>query len=100
MLQVVLDPATITSRQEFARALTALRETAGLTVREVARTTGIRASTAGGYFSGRHLPPISSTAVLPELLAACGVTDAAELDAWQEAFLRVRRTPAQRPAPP
>ena len=31
---------------------------AGLTVREVAKRSGIPVSTAGDYFSGRHLPQV------------------------------------------
>jgi WD40 repeat protein/transcriptional regulator with XRE-family HTH domain len=102
--QGVPDPSTITTRQDFAQALTALREQAGLTVREVARAAGLQPSTVGGYFGGRHLPPIGSTpGVLADLLTACGVTEPQEQQAWRDTLLLVRRTPAQRasssPAP-
>lgn len=42
----VPNPTTITDRPGFAQALTQLRERARLTVRDVARTAGLQASTA------------------------------------------------------
>ncbi|NVI93045.1 helix-turn-helix transcriptional regulator, partial [Actinomadura sp. BRA 177] len=51
------DPRRIVTRQDFARELTRLRDGAGLTVRQVARRAGMPNASAGGYFSGRHLPP-------------------------------------------
>jgi len=92
-----LDPDGIATRGEFAAALTAVREVAGLTVREVARLAGISPSTAGGYYSGRHLPPLRPDGGLRSLLLACGVDDPRQLDAWQRALARVRRSPGPRP---
>lgn len=89
-----VDPGTITDRQEFAAALTRVREHAGLTVRDLARTVGQQPSTLGGYFSGRHLPPVTATAQLAELLSACGVPEG-ELPGWREALVRVRHTPVR-----
>jgi WD40 repeat protein len=74
-----------------------LRERAGLTVREAARVAGVQASTAGGYFGGRHLPPVSTPGVLTGLLKACGVEQATDQEAWHEALVRVRHTPVLRP---
>ncbi|TDC69426.1 hypothetical protein E1200_08525 [Actinomadura sp. GC306] len=91
------DPRRVVTRQDFARELTMLRERAGLTVRDVAREAGIPQASAGDYFAGRHLPPLRP-ARLPALLRACGVTAAEEVEAWQEALRRVRRTPGRRPA--
>ncbi|MEU5991725.1 helix-turn-helix domain-containing protein [Spirillospora sp. NPDC047418] len=91
------DPRRIVTRQDFARELTLLRDTAGLTVRQVARRAGMPDASAGGYFSGRHLPPLRPPR-LPELLRACGVTDAAAVALWLEALRRVRRSPGRRPA--
>jgi WD40 repeat protein/transcriptional regulator with XRE-family HTH domain len=96
--QGVPDPTTITDRPGFAQALTRLRERAGLSVREVARAAGVQASTAGGYFGGRHLPPATTPEVLTALLDACGVRDPAEQTRWHDALLRVRRSPATRAA--
>src|SRR3954452_13478796 len=52
------DPRQIADRQDFASSLTILKEQAGLTVREIARTAGLPTATAGDYFSGRHLPQV------------------------------------------
>jgi hypothetical protein len=92
-----IEPGSIATRQEFATALTAVREAAGLTVREVARAADIHPSTAGGYFSGRHLPPLRPSGGLRAVLIACGVTDPSELDAWQATLARIRRGPGPRP---
>ncbi|GAA1886747.1 WD40 repeat domain-containing protein [Actinomadura bangladeshensis] len=91
------DPRRIVTRQDFARELTLLRDTAGLTVRQVARRAGMPDASAGGYFSGRHLPPLRPPR-LPELLRACGVTDPAAVGLWLDALRRVRRSPGRRPA--
>ena len=94
----VTDPLLILTRADFARGLTLLRERAGLTVRDVARAAGMQASTVGGYFGGKHLPPLKPQHILPDILRACGVTDDAAVAGWQEALIRVRRTPGPRPA--
>ncbi|HEY6746371.1 MAG TPA: helix-turn-helix domain-containing protein [Mycobacteriales bacterium] len=92
------DPDLITTRSGFAQELSRLREQAGLTVREVARAVGIRDSTAGGYFSGRHLPGPSSQQLLAGIVRVCGVEDPAEVERWVRALVRVRRAPGPRPA--
>jgi WD40 repeat protein/transcriptional regulator with XRE-family HTH domain/energy-coupling factor transporter ATP-binding protein EcfA2 len=83
------------TRQDFADQLTLLRERAGLTVREVARALKVPASTIGGYFGGRYLPP---PGLLRTLLLLHGVQDSTEVDSWLAALRRVRRTPGRRPA--
>lgn len=93
-----IDVDQIETRQQFAAALTAVRERAGLTVRQVARATGIPAATLGGYFSGRHLPPISPSHILPAILRTCGVTDQPAVEQWWGTLRRVRRAPGPRPA--
>ncbi|MCQ0012870.1 helix-turn-helix domain-containing protein [Actinomadura madurae] len=45
------DPRRIVTRQDFAAQLTLLREAAGLTVRQVARASGIPDASAGDYFA-------------------------------------------------
>ncbi|GAA4105719.1 helix-turn-helix transcriptional regulator [Nocardioides kongjuensis] len=55
----ILDPGGFHGPADLAAALTTLRTFRGLTVREVARSTGIPSATLGGWFSGRHLPPHS-----------------------------------------
>jgi WD40 repeat protein/transcriptional regulator with XRE-family HTH domain len=90
------DPDRIATRPEFSRELSRLRERAGLTVREVARAVGIRNSTAGGYFSGRHLPGPNNQPLLAEIVRVCGLDDPDEIARWVEALVRVRRGPAPR----
>src|SRR5215472_5319599 len=92
------DPGRIASPQDFGRELSLARQQAGLTVREAARASGIPVSTAGDYFTGRHLPPARPPELLARLLAACGITDPGQVQRWQEALNRVRRTPGRRPA--
>src|SRR5690606_35665729 len=93
-----VDPSRITTPDEFRDTLTALRESAGLTVREVARAAGLPVSTVGGYFGGRHLPPLSPPHILADLLAACGVADQEAVAQWRQALARVRRIPGPRRA--
>jgi transcriptional regulator with XRE-family HTH domain/ABC-type dipeptide/oligopeptide/nickel transport system ATPase component len=90
------DPQSIATQQDFGRELSLVRQRAGLTVREVARTAGLPASTAGDYFSGRHLPPAGQPGLLPEILAACGETDPARVREWTNALGRARRAPGRR----
>jgi WD40 repeat protein/transcriptional regulator with XRE-family HTH domain len=92
------DPANVLTQQDFGRELTLARQHAGLTVREVAKAAGIPASTAGDYFSGRHLPPPTQPEALPRILAACGVTDPGHVREWVSALARARRAPGRRPA--
>ncbi|KGN37585.1 helix-turn-helix domain-containing protein [Knoellia subterranea] len=82
-------PDEIRTVKDFGAALSALRLALGLSVRDVARRTdGIPASTLGGYFSGRHLPPPTRPDVLTGVLTALGVPEA-EHDAWHRASQRL-----------
>lgn len=92
------DPLAVTTPVEFAHAFTTLREQAGISIRDLARTVGATSSTVGGYFSGRHLPPVSATETVERILAACGVPAGAARQAWIDALNRVRRLPGPRPA--
>ncbi len=96
----VPDPGRITSQQDFGRELTLARQQAGLTIREVAKASGIPVSTVGDYFAARHLPPARQPELLPSILAACQITDAAQVGRWLEALTRVRRAPGRPPAGP
>lgn len=91
----VLGPQDVRTAQEFADALTRAREAAGLSVRQAAVAAGLPPGTAGDYFSGRHLPPVTRSVVLTSLLAACQITNPDEVAAWLEALRRVRRTTGQ-----
>ncbi|MEU1292023.1 helix-turn-helix domain-containing protein [Streptomyces sp. NPDC005840] len=79
----------VADRAAFARELTSFREHAGLSVREIAKLLDQRASTVGGYFGGRHLPPVR---LLPVLLEACGVTDTQTVAALTDDLVRLRQT--------
>lgn len=92
-------PEAVSSTQELAAALTALRHRAGVSIRRLAAVTGIPSATLGGYFSGRHLPSVSQGSALQDLLAALGVTDEAEVEAWLEAVRRLRARPSAAPRP-
>jgi hypothetical protein len=96
----VADPAGVSTREEFAAALSLLKDRAGLTVRDLAGKVGVPASTLGGYFGGSHLPPVKMSGLLPRILSVCGVDDAAEAERWLAALARVRRARAGgRPVP-
>ncbi len=86
----------VSTREELAAVLTALRERAGMTVRDVAKAADVPVATVGGYFSGRHIPPVAALAQTTAVLRACGVPDE-ELDSWLDAIARVRRAPGPRP---
>ena len=96
----VPDPGRIACPQDFGRELTLARQQAGLTIREVARASGIPVSTAGDYFAARHLPPARQPDLLPSILAACRITDVQQVERWQDALNRVRRAPGRPPAGP
>ena len=96
----VPDPGRITSQQDFGRELTLARQQAGLTIRDVAKASGIPVSTVGDYFAARHLPPARQPELLPSILAACQITEAEQVDRWLQALNRVRRAPGRPPAGP
>ena len=91
------DPDRIATQQDFGRELTAIRTRARLTVRQVARDAGLPVSTAGDYFSGRHLPADGRPEQLIGILRACGETDPAVLARWVSAVQRAKRPPGRRP---
>lgn len=84
------DPDRIGTRDDWARAMTALREGAGLTVRDLARQVGAPTATLGDYFAGRHLPGTRQVQLYRSILQACGVTDPPAVDRWLAALTRVR----------
>jgi hypothetical protein len=91
-----MDPGDVQTRRDVAVALTLLRERQGLSVRDVSKASGVGVSTLGGWFSGRHLPPMSQLDQLDAVLRACSVEDADVREAWREAVARVRRSPRPR----
>lgn len=92
------DLEQITTATDFARELQALRERAGLTIREVARAAGTPLSTAGDCFSGKHLP--LDREQFARIVRACGETKPERVRAWQQALARVRRAPGRRGGAP
>jgi archaellum biogenesis ATPase FlaH len=84
------DPDLFEDRSHFGAALTAVRERAGLSVRDVAKALRIPPATAGDYCSGRTLPPARMAPVLTDFLRLCEVDDSAVVEAWQRALLRLR----------
>lgn len=83
-------PSGIETREEFARALSALRTSAGLSVRALARRLDTPVATVGDYCSGRHLPGPSQQELFCRMLRACGVAED-ELDDWLAAVQRLRQ---------
>lgn len=92
-----LSPMTASSREELAAALTHLRERRGMTVRDVAQAAGLPLATAGGYFSGRHLPPLAAVDQFVRVLTVLDVPEV-ETAFWVAAIGRLRRQPGRRPA--
>jgi tetratricopeptide (TPR) repeat protein/transposase-like protein len=85
------DPRRVITRRDFGRELTLVKDSTGLTVRQLARTLGIPPSTLGGYFAGTHLPALQPQDLLARLLSACGIHDPATLESWRQAYWRVKR---------
>ncbi|HET6877097.1 MAG TPA: helix-turn-helix domain-containing protein [Jatrophihabitans sp.] len=83
-------PDDLASRAELAAALTRLRESAGLSVRDLARSIGAPPGTLGDYLSGRHLPSAAQLPIIRRALERCGVTDADEIERWFAAIRRIR----------
>ncbi len=92
------DPALVNSREELATALTALREAADLSVREVVAASGVPHGTVSGWMSGQHAPVGAYRDRFEAVLAACGVTEPADLASWWEAASRARQTRSTRGA--
>jgi WD40 repeat protein/transcriptional regulator with XRE-family HTH domain/energy-coupling factor transporter ATP-binding protein EcfA2 len=93
------DPRHIQTRQDLGKRLTELREAAGLPVRDLAKALKLPTSTVSGYLVGKHLPPLRFPALLPDLVRACGVVEADEVEEWVQALWRVRRGTAGRWGP-
>lgn len=76
------NPEVVLTRADLGCALTALRASSGLTVRELARRIETPLATVGDYCSGRHLPGPAQLDRFRQLLEACGVTDEEDLRSW------------------
>ena len=80
----------VRTRADLGRELSALRARSGLSLRQLARQVDAPVATLGDYFAGRHLPGPAQLGLYRSILAACGVTDPAEVEAWTEALTRAR----------
>lgn len=85
-------PAGISTAQEFAQALSGLRQAADLTINEIADAIDVPVGTLEDYFSGRDLPPTNQRHVLDHLLKTCGVSDDATITQWHEVLGAVGKT--------
>lgn len=93
-----VDPSAVSTRAEFAAAFSHVRESAGLSVRELARRLKVPAGTLGDYFGGRHVPSVGQQGVIEAALRECGVPDEA-IGEWLDALRRVRRSSDGRTTP-
>ena len=82
-------PNSFETPGDFAGELTVLRHRAGLSVRGLSQQTGLPLATLGGYFSGRHLPPLTQWSLFTTLLRGLNVEES-DFDAWREALIRLR----------
>lgn len=96
----MIDAGRVRTREELAHELDLLRRSARLTVRELAKLSGIPLSSLGGYFTGDHLPRVQDRGRLLAVVHACGVTDPVLLDGWSLVIDEVYglRAPAVSPA--
>jgi WD40 repeat protein/transcriptional regulator with XRE-family HTH domain len=88
--EIVPRPANVVTKRDFGVALTALRENAGFTVRDLAKKIDVPLGTVSGWCTGRHLPTLSQKELFLRLLVTCGVS-AHDLDDWLACWLRLRR---------
>ncbi|GIH23434.1 hypothetical protein Aph01nite_17440 [Acrocarpospora phusangensis] len=91
------DPDRVVTREDLARELTLLRNSARKTIRELGKAVGVPYGTLGGWFRGANLPLASQADQYERVLVTCGVTEKDDLDRWVQALLRVRRLPGRRP---
>lgn len=92
-------PDLVTTPEEFGRELTLAKDRSGLTIRQIARGSGVPASTVHDYLRGSHLPVPTNVEPLLKILALIG--DGADRQAaWIDALNRVRRAPVRRAGAP
>lgn len=88
------DPARFHSTADFGAALTALKQRAGVSLRQLSSASGLGFSTINGYCRGRHLPQSGVGEQFRSLLEALGITADGEQEAWLVAAARLRRAKA------
>ncbi|MEY9913461.1 WD40 repeat protein/transcriptional regulator with XRE-family HTH domain [Catenulispora sp. MAP12-49] len=92
------DPDAIVTARDFGRELTLAKESAELTVRELADKASVPTSTVQGYLSGEHLPQPTYPEPFKRILAVCGEGSEATVRKWLDALTRARRAPGRRPS--
>ena len=75
-------PEGVRTREELGAALTERRESAGLSVREVAEQADALLGTVAGWFAGQHAPTKASREPFERVLAVCGVAPGELADWW------------------
>ena len=86
----------IRTREDLGAALTARREAAGLSVREVAERADALLGTVAGWFAGQHAPTKASREPFDRVLAVCGVAPG-EVAGWWTAIEGLSRRGRARP---
>lgn len=82
-------PGAVTTRAELGAALQGLRETAGLTVRELVEQSEGYLGTLSGWLSGAHAPTAANRDLFDRVLTVCGVPES-EFRDWWDAVGRAR----------
>jgi WD40 repeat protein len=95
--EVVPRPADVSTKKDFGRALTAAREKAGITVRQLAKKIDVPLGTVSGWCTGRHLPTLSQRDLFLRLLVTCGISQK-DREEWLTCWLRLRRPLGQLPS--
>jgi transcriptional regulator with XRE-family HTH domain len=90
------DPSLVNSREDLATALTALRQAANLSVREVVAASGVPHGTVSGWMSGQHAPVGAYRDRFDAVLSACGVTGDTARALWWDAATRARQARSTR----
>lgn len=93
------DPHRIATPQDFGRELTAAKNRANLTIRQIARASGVPVSTVHDYLRGSHLPMASHVEPVLKVLSVVG-EEGHRHPLWLEALDRARGVPARRDSAP
>jgi WD40 repeat protein/transcriptional regulator with XRE-family HTH domain len=92
-------PDRVATPEDFGRELTLAKNRSGLTTRQIARGSGVPASTVHDYLHGSHLPMPTNVEPLLKILDLLGEGGDRHV-AWIDALNRVRRAPVRRPGAP
>lgn len=85
------DPTTIRSKAHLGRELTALREAARWSLRDLGRACEVPFGTLGGWLRGANLPQPGQIDAFDEVLSLCGIRSPAERNLWIATVARLRR---------